>query len=182
MKTHLARLHLYALAHSNIVLAVVMAMFVLGRLTFTNPPIAVAIALLVAASVLQACLPQQMRLSNARFAFATIMTLFGTSILFAGPAEAITIGGIATAMKNDMGSVYDAIVYGCYGVGITSTAVGVNNGIKKSKGDQQVTTGSIFGYGLGGPALGMVGYIMDSAGESMGGGASSMNKLPGGLN
>src|SRR5260364_293977 len=58
-----------------------------------------------------------------------------------------------------------------YGGCIVSTAIGVNNGIKKSKGDQQVTTGSIFGYGLGGPALGMIGYIKSSASESIGGGA-----------
>src|SRR5260364_305786 len=75
----------------------------------------------------------------------------------------------------------DALIYACYGGGIVSTAIGVNNGIKKSKGDQQVTTGSIFGYGLGGPALGMIGYIMSSASESIGGGASHMGKLPGGL-
>src|SRR5260364_81053 len=77
--------------------------------------------------------------------------------------------------------LYTVFVRAWYRGGIVSTAIGVNNGIKKSKGDQQVTTGSIFGYGLGGPALGMIGYIMSSASESIGGGASHMGKLPGGL-
>lgn len=84
-------------------------------------------------------------------------------------------------LKNDMSDWIDALIYACYGGGIVSTAIGVNNGIKKSKGDQQVTTASIFGYGLGGPALGMIGYIMSNASESMGGSVGQMGKLPGGL-
>ncbi|NRF83877.1 hypothetical protein HQ619_08045 [Burkholderia gladioli] len=181
MKRLLARLHLYALTHSNIVLTGVLASVFMGRLSFKNPQLAISIAAMAIALTWHYVLPHRLRLSNARLAFTALASLIGTSLLFAAPAEAISLGGIASALKNDMGSVYDAIVYGCYGVGIASTAVGVNNGIKKSKGDQQVTNGSIFGYGLGGPALGMIGYIMDSGAESMGGGASSMNKLPGGL-
>src|SRR5260363_473338 len=101
-------------------------------------------------------------------------------LLFPNTAEA-SIGTMMKSLKNDMGDWIDALIYACYGGGIVSTAIGVNNGIKKTKGDPQVTTGSIFGYGLGGPALGMIGYIMSSASESIGGGASHMGKLPGGL-
>ena len=181
MKRLLARLHLYALTHPNIFLAGVLVSVFMGRLSLTNLPLSISIAAIAIALTWHHLLPQRLRLSNARLAFTALASLIGTSLLFAAPAEAISLGGIATALKNDMGSAFDALVYACYGCGIASTGVGINNGIKKSKGDQQVTTGSIFGYGLGGPALGMVGYIMDSAGESMGGGASSMNKLPGGL-
>lgn len=181
MKQTLARLHLHALAHPNAFLAFVFTTIFLGRLAHTNPSFAFAVAALLLAITWHELLPQHKKLSNARLAVTALLALVATSLLFASPAEAISLGGIARSLKNDMGSIYDAIVYACYGGGITTTAVGINNGIKKSKGDQQVTTGSIFGYGLGGPCLGMIGYIMDSAGESMGGGASSMNKLPGGL-
>src|SRR5260364_91191 len=75
-------------------------------------------------------------------------------LLFPNTADA-SIGTMMKSLKNDVGDWIDALIYACYGGGIVSTAIGVNNGIKKSKGDQQVTTGSIFGYGLGGPALGM---------------------------
>ncbi|HDR9034189.1 TPA: hypothetical protein QDB07_001658 [Burkholderia vietnamiensis] len=181
MKHHIARLHLYVMTHRNVVLASIFAIAFFGRLAFTNPALDISIIVLAIATTWHAFLPANLRLSNLRLAVTVVGSLIGTSLLFAAPAEAISLGGIAKSLKNDMGSAFDALIYACYGCGITATGVGINNGIKKSKGDQQVTTGSIFGYGLGGPALGMVGYIMDSAGESMGGGASSMNKLPGGL-
>ncbi|SEU40407.1 hypothetical protein SAMN03159335_06299 [Burkholderia cepacia] len=181
MKHYIARLHLYALTHRNVVLAAVFGLAFFGRLAFTNPALDIAIIVMALVVTWHSFLPDNLRLSNFRLAVTVFGSLIGTSLLFAAPAEAISLGGIAKSLKNDMGSAFDALIYGCYGLGITATGVGINNGIKKSKGDQQVTTGSIFGYGLGGPALGMVGYIMDSAGESMGGGASSMNKLPGGL-
>src|SRR5260364_30171 len=155
----LMRLHLAALAHAKwIVLATVGALFLL-RLSITHPPS--ALGDLVVMTVFP-------------------IILYTVFLLFPNTADA-SIGTMMKSLKNDMGDWIDALIYACYGGGIVSTAIGVNNGIKKSKGDQQVTTGSIFGYGLGGPALGMIGYIMSSASESIGGGASHMGKLPGGL-
>lgn len=182
MKNLFARAHIYAMSHAPAVVATTMVAILLGRLAFTNPAMAAVIALLILGAIAQAFAPRSMQLTASQAAAVAPMLLVGTSLLIAAsPADALSIGGIAKSLKNDMGSMFDAFVYACYGGGVVSTAVGVNNGIKKSKGDQQVTTGSIFGYGLGGPALGMVGFMMDSAAESMGGGASSMNKLPGGL-
>ncbi|SEI14436.1 hypothetical protein [Paraburkholderia hospita] len=181
MKRQLIRLHLLVSAHPNAFLGSVGAFIFFARLSYINLSLALAVGLLTMAITIHAFLPERFRLSEARLVFASIASLMGTSILFAVPAEAITLGGIATSMKNDLGSIYDTIVYVCYGVGFTGFATGINNGIKKSRGDQQVTNGHIFGYGLGGPALASLGYMMDSATESMGGSSSTMNKLPGGL-
>jgi hypothetical protein len=119
------------------------------------------------------------RLSGHHLILAVIV-LIATALLFPDVAHA-SLGGMAKSLKTDMGDGFDALIYAFYGGGILSTGIGVNNGIKKSKGDQQMTAAHIFGPGLGGPALGMVGYLMNSGAESMGGSAAQMNKLPGGL-
>lgn len=108
-----------------------------------------------------------------------ISTSLLTGLLFPGMAEA-SIGSMMKNLKNDMGSWFDVLIYACYGGGIGSTMLGIANGIKKSKGEQ-VTMGSVLGYGLGGPALCMLGYIVNNIAESLGGSANQMNRLPGGL-
>ncbi len=147
------------------------------RLSLTNPIMLSELVLLVSALIVLVSVSQ--RLSNRQF-IVMLLLVIGVAILFPTTAHA-SIGTMMQSLKNDMAYWFEALIYGCYGGGIFSTAVGVSNGIKKSKGDQQVTTGSIFGYGLGGPALGMVGYIMNNAAESLGGSAGQMDRLPGGL-
>ncbi|CCD28954.1 membrane hypothetical protein [Candidatus Glomeribacter gigasporarum BEG34] len=180
----LMRLHLAALAHAKwIVLATVGALFLL-RLSITHPPSALGdlvvmtvFPIILYTVFVRAWYGAERMPVALPFSMMAALLLF---LLFPNTADA-SIGTMMKSLKNDMGDWIDALIYACYGGGIVSTAIGVNNGIKKSKGDQQVTTGSIFGYGLGGPALGMIGYIMSSASESIGGGASHMGKLPGGL-
>jgi hypothetical protein len=177
-----ARLHLYAMEHARTFIAAAMVLAGVGRLMFVNPPLAVAAIVFVAMAMWHSSLPRATRLSNRHLALTALALFVVTSLVFAGVADAqsngSTLGSMATSLKNDMGSIYSMIVYAFYGGGLVSTGVGVNNGIKKSKGDQQVSTGSIFGYGLGGPALGMVGYVMNSAAGSMGAGSSAMDALP----
>lgn len=177
-----ARIHLYATEHARSFVVGAMMLAGIGRLMSTNPPLAVAAILFLAAALWHASLPRAARLSHKHLALTALMLFVVTSLVFSGVADAqssgSTLGGMATSLKNDMASVYNMIIYAFYGGGIVSTGIGVNNGIKKSKGDQQVTTGSIFGYGLGGPALGMVGYIMNSAAGSMGASSSNLNALP----
>lgn len=178
----LARLHLYAMEHARTLIVSAMVMTGIGRLMVTHPPLAVAAVLLLATALWHASLPRATRLSNKHLALTALMLFVVSSLVFSGVADAqsngSTLGGMATSLKNDMGAIYNMVIYAFYGGGIVSTGIGVNNGIKKSKGDQQVTTGSIFGYGLGGPALGMVGYIMNSAAGSMGASSSNLNALP----
>lgn len=177
-----ARLHLYATEHARTFIVGAMVLAGIGRLMVINPPLAIAAVIMVATAVWHASLPAATRLSNKHLAFTALMLFAVTSLVFSGVANAqsngSTLGGMATSLKNDMGAVYNMIIYAFYGGGIVSTGIGVNNGIKKSKGDQQVTTGSIFGYGLGGPALGMIGYIMNSAAGSMGASSSNMDAMP----
>lgn len=177
-----ARLHLYASEHARTFVVGAMVLAGIGRLMMTDMPLAVAAVLFIATALWHASLPRATRLSNRQVALTGLMLFIVTSLVFAGVADAqssgSTLGSMATSLKNDMASVYNMIIYAFYGGGIVSTGIGVNNGIKKSKGDQQVTTGSIFGYGLGGPALGMVGYIMNSAAGSMGASSSNLNALP----
>lgn len=177
-----ARLHLYMSEHARSIILGAMMCAGIGRLMMTDMPLAVAAILFIATAMWHTSLPRAVRLSNKHLAVTAVMLFAVTSLVFAGVADAqssgSTLGGMATSLKNDMASVYNMIIYAFYGGGIVSTGIGVNNGIKKSKGDQQVTTGSIFGYGLGGPALGMVGYIMNSAAGSMGASSSNLNALP----
>src|SRR5260363_411888 len=49
--------------------------------------------------------------------------------VFPNTADA-SIGTMMKSLKNDMGDWIDALIYACYGGGIVSTAIGVNNGIK----------------------------------------------------
>lgn len=173
-----ARAHLFATEHAEkIALGAFTASF-LGRVAILNPMLTGTVTVMVTALIAHAMTKK----SAPRLSFFLLwsVALLCLSILLPDYANA-SIGGIFRSMKNDLGDVYSGIVYGCYGLGMCSTAVGINSGIKKSKGDQQVTNGQVFGYGLGGPALGMVGYIMDSGAETIGGSSSQMNKLPGGL-
>jgi hypothetical protein len=173
------RLHLYAMEHAEVVVLAAVTLTFLGRLAFTNPALATAAMALIVALIAHGFMRNTQRLTGYHFVLAVVV-LVATSILFPDIAHA-SLGAMATSLKNDMGAGFDALVYGCYGGGVVSTAVGINNGIKKSKGDQQIQTAGIIGPGLGGPALGMVGYLMNSGAESMGGSSSQMNKLPGGL-
>lgn len=177
----LQRLHVHAMEYAPLLVLAGMVLTGFGRLMIIDPPLALAAVLLLATAMWHASLPQATRLSAGRLAFTGFMLFIVTSIVFSGVAEAQssgTLGGMATSLKNDMGAMYNLVIYGFYGGGLVSTGIGVNNGIKKSKGDQQVTTGHVLGYGLGGPAMGMVGYVMDNAAGSMGGSASNMNQLP----
>ncbi|MNN81123.1 hypothetical protein D3C81_1979120 [compost metagenome] len=63
-------------------------------------------------------------------------------------------------------------------VGLITSVV---NGKKKSNGDQSIKTASIYGNGIGGVALMMLGYLADSLAESVGGSSGQMNRMPGGL-
>lgn len=175
------RLHLKALENAPLLVVGGAVITGITHLWLDNPSLAAAAMLLLAAALWQAGLPAAQRLSPRHLAVLAL-GLFLISALLAPEAYAqssgSTLGSMATSLKNDLGSVYQLAVYGMYGGGLVSTGVGINNGIKKSKGDQQVTTGSVIGYGLGGPALGMVGYVMDNAAGSMGGSSSQMNSLP----
>ena len=178
----LQRLHVHATEYAPLLVLAGMVLAGYGRLMMINPPLALAALLLLATAMWHASLPQATRLSAGRLAFTGFMLFIVTSIVFSGVADAqssgSTLGAMATSLKNDMGSMFNLVVYGFYGGGLVSTGIGVNNGIKKSKGDQQVTTGHVLGYGLGGPALGMVGLVMDNAAGSLGGSSSNIGALP----
>jgi hypothetical protein len=173
-----ARAHLFATDHAEKIALGTFAVSFLGRVAILNPMLAGTTTVMVTALIARAMTKN----GSARLSMFLLwsVVLLCLSILLPDYANA-SIGAIFRSVKNDLGDVYSGIVYGCYGLGMCSTAVGINSGIKKSKGDQQVTNGQVFGYGLGGPALGMVGYIMDSGAETIGGGSGQMNKLPGGL-
>ena len=176
------RLHLKALENAPLLVVGGAIITAITRLWFDNPSLAAGTMLLLAAALWQAGLPAAQRLSPRHLVVLAVV-LFVVSALMGAPeayaqSSGSTLGSMATSLKNDMGSMYQLVVYGCYGGGRVSTATGINNGIKKSKGDQQVTTGHVLGYGLGVPALGMVGYVMDNAAGSMGGSSSQMNTLP----
>lgn len=174
-----ARLHIHATAHAEVIIVAVFSLAFLGRLAVTNPALATAAIALIVAMAAHGMTRGTQRLGVHHLILAVVV-LIATAIMFPDLAHA-SIGAMAKALKTDMGDWFDAGVYGCYGAGIAATAMGVNNGIKKSKGDQQITSAHIFGPGLGGPALGMVGFLMNSGAESMGGSSGQMNKLPGGL-
>lgn len=173
----LMRLQVSLMSHAPLLVLAVVVMCLVARLSLINPIMLGELALLV--SVLIVLVSVSQRLSN-RPLIVVLLLVIGVAILFPTTAHA-SIGTMMQSIKNDMTYWIEVVIYGCYGGGIFSTAMGVSNGIKKSKGDQQVTTGSIFGYGLGGPALGMVGYLMNNAAESLGGSAGQMGRLPGGL-
>jgi len=176
-----ARLHLYAMEHVELFVLTAFAIAFMGRLMVTNPALVLAMVLIAATVLWQTSLPLSRRASHWRLAVTALLTLLGTSIFFAGLADAQTantLGGMASSLQSDASKIYSAVIYGFYGGGLVSTGIGVNNGIKKSKGDQQITTGHVLGYGLGGPALGGVGYIMQSAAGSMGMSSSNLNSMP----
>jgi len=176
------RLHLKALENAPHLIIAGAIITGITHLWIDNPSLACATMLLLAAALWQAGLPQAQRMSHRHLMVLGIV-LFVVSALVGAPeafaqSSGSTLGSMASSLKTDLGNVYSLVVYGCYGGGLVSTAAGINNGIKKSKGDQQVTTGHVLGYGIGGPALGMVGYVMDNAAGSMGGSSSQMNTLP----
>lgn len=107
------------------------------------------------------------------------MFLGAACLAVAEPAVA-SLGGIATNVKRDTVQIVESMKYLLYAGGVGSVAIGVNNGIKKSKGDNQVTTGSIFGYGLGGVALSMVTWLVTQGAQTLGGSGAEnqINNLP----
>lgn len=183
MRAYLVRAHSYAMTSPNKFLLAVGASIVFTVLVTRDPVLAVSMVLAIAAFHFMRTLYTPASRFNSD---QMILSLFGAFCVFTAmlPETAHAAGGFAAwarALKAQFTDIYDAFIYGAYGVGLVCACIGVNNGIKKSKGDQQVTTASIFGYGLGGPVLMMVGYFADSAAESVGGGAGQMNRLPGGL-
>lgn len=106
--------------------------------------------------------------------------LLGAACLTVAEPAIASIGGIATNIKRDTVQIVDSMKYLLYAGGVGSVAVGVNNGIKKSKGDNQVTTGSIFGYGLGGVAMSMVTWLVTQGAQTLGGSGAEnqINGLP----
>lgn len=106
--------------------------------------------------------------------------LLGAACLTVAEPALASIGGIATNIKRDTQQIVDSMKYLLYAGGVGSVAIGVNNGIKKSKGDNQVTTGSIFGYGLGGVALSMVTWLVTQGAQTLGGSGAEnqINDLP----
>lgn len=101
--------------------------------------------------------------------FAACAT-FGLGVfLFPEAAQAAGIGQWGRNLKNEMGGVVEGGLYAAYAGGLGLTGFGINKAIAKSKGDNQTTTGSVFGYTLGGPALMMVTYVADTMAESIGG-------------
>lgn len=90
-------------------------------------------------------------------------------VAFPDAALATGIGSWAANAKRELVNVVDFGLYGSYAAGLAATGIGISNAIKKSKGDNQVTTGSIFGYGLGGPAWMMLTYFAQTMAETMGG-------------
>jgi len=175
--------HFFAVMESEKFLFMLGATIFFGVLGTRNP--ALAAWLLVSLAVVHLIRTFLSGASSLKVEQIAI-TCFGmvAVCLLLQPDTAHAAGGFsawAKALKTQLGDIYDAGIYAAYGVGLGATGVGVNNGIKKSKGDQQVTTASIFGYGLGGPVMMMLGYFADSAAETVGGSSSHMNKLPGGL-
>src|SRR5260364_294674 len=164
----LMRLHLAALAHAKwIVLATVGALFLL-RLSITHPPSALCdlvvitlFPIILYTVFVRAWYGAERMPVALPFSMMAALLLF---LLFPNTADA-SIGTMMQRLKNDMGDWIDPLIYACYGGGIVSTAFRANNFIKKSKGDQQDYTGSINENNLGGPALGMIGYIMSNASE-----------------
>lgn len=83
------------------------------------------------------------------------------------------IAGMASRGKAQAESVVDFIAYAFYGVGFSLIGMGGLNGYKKSKGDPQITTGSIFGALGGGAALAATGLLAQEVADSMFGGGTS---------
>ncbi|MEX3917844.1 hypothetical protein AB4Y43_16630 [Paraburkholderia sp. BR10872] len=175
------RLHLKAVEHAPLLVAAAAVGACVTRLWIDTPALAAAMMLLIAVGLWRAGKTGAQRDSVGNMLALAMMLFVITSLGFAPEAHA-TIGDMVASLQSDGTKVLNGIVYGCYGGGVVSTAVGINNGIKKSRGDQQVTNGHVFGYGLGGPALGGVGWIMSNTMGSMGGSSSSLNALPAATN
>jgi predicted ThiF/HesA family dinucleotide-utilizing enzyme len=118
-----------------------------------------------------------------RFHVITVLKPKQTALVLAGvvlpvvwvglPSLALAdIAQIAVNVKRNTNAALDATVYVFYAAGIYLTASGVMKAIAKSRGDQNVTTGSVFGYAGGGVALMAVTYLADQLLQStLGGGA-----------
>ena len=97
------------------------------------------------------------------------LAVTGLALVMAPDVAMAGIGTWASNAKRELVNVVDFGLYGSYAAGLAATGIGISNAIKKSKGDNQVTTGSIFGYGLGGPAWMMLTYFAQTMAETMGG-------------
>jgi hypothetical protein len=182
----LARLYLYASDHDESIVIGAMVATAIGWLLMVDPPFAVASILFIATAVWHASVPQASRVSRTHLILTALALFVVTSLVFCGAAHAqssgTTIGSMVTSLVSDGKNIMTGVSYALYAGGFASTGVGISNGIKKSRGDQQITNGHVFGYGLGGPAMGLTGYIMNSAAGSMGASASNMNTLPSATN
>lgn len=97
------------------------------------------------------------------------------AIFAPGLAEAGQAGGIgswAVSIMNEAKDFVTAGLYLAYAGGVGMMGVGVSKGVAKSKGDQQVTTGSIFGYGVGGAILTGLTFFADAMVTGVSGGVA----------
>jgi hypothetical protein len=154
-----------------------------GGMFFRNPGL--ALALLLASAIALYCalsMGNRLRLDARSLLGIGMATLVLAMVI--SPDSAHAAGGLAgwaRSIKAQLGDIYDLLVYGAYGVGVVGIISGINNGKKKSDGDSQIKTSSIFGHVLGGVCLMLIGYFADSAAESVGASSGQMNKMPGGL-
>lgn len=150
---------------------------VVCRLAYTNPVLLLTILMMTLGVWLlhlaSGSTPMGIRMLGLAGAIYLGMAIFAPEA-----AQAAGFGSWAKAVKSQLGDIYDAGIYAAYGIGLFATYMGINNGIKKSKGDQQITGSAIFGPGIGGPVLMMLGYAAQSGAETVGGGTGQMNRLP----
>lgn len=104
-----------------------------------------------------------------------VAVLGGVMVVAAAPdaSAANDLGAMADGMTRQMTKVVGLVEIGCYATGLTMMGVGGMNAYKKSKGDPQVTTGSIFGGLLGGGAIAGAGLLVESMAASVMGGSGT---------
>ncbi|TDF55919.1 hypothetical protein [Cupriavidus sp. L7L] len=183
MKHWINAAHIAVQTHSRAVKFGTAMAIIFGGLLYRNPSLACTL-LLSTAICLYVMLSSGKKLRLEAGSMAAIAAASVTLSMLLSPDVAHAAGGIAgwaRSIKAQLGDVYDLMIYGSYGGGMIGLITSVVNGKKKSNGDQSIKTASIYGNGLGGVALMMLGYLADSLAESVGGSSGQMNRMPGGL-
>ncbi|SPA23679.1 conserved membrane hypothetical protein [Cupriavidus taiwanensis] len=183
MQHWINKAHIAAQTHANALKYGIAVAIILGGLLYRNPTLACTLLLSTAICLyVLATTGKKLRLEAGSMAAVAAASLTLTMLLSPDVAHAAGgIAGWARAIKAQLGDVYDLLIYGSYGGGMVGLITSVVNGKKKSNGDQSIKTASIYGNGIGGVALMMLGYLADSLAESVGGSSGQMNRMPGGL-
>lgn len=108
-----------------------------------------------------------------RYAAPAAVAGFGVVMMTSAPdaiaaSSQSNVGSMAAGISSQMAAIVNLITYACYATGVTLVGVGGMNAYKKSKGDPQVTTGSIFGSVLGGGAIAGAGALVDTMSGTLG--------------